>query len=270
MRYKKYLSILCLVIISLYTGGEKQTALATEQIFRVGYASEWAPISLGKDEKVTGILPDLIEEIVVKRMGIPVSHQGLPWARAQQALKDGIIDAIITTPTKRRLHYSLRSKSTILNVPFKGFVLTGSDAHRKLLENKSISDLKKFRFCDVLGNGWAKAFYKNRNIDYEVTSSLDSCLKMMMVDRVDIIIHASPVTQMFVKSMKFSNRITMLPKTYPESPDFPLLLSKKSLFGSEFLDKFDVTILELKKTGEFDQIVAEITEKNLSKPVFNQ
>lgn len=269
MHYRKHLGIVCLAIISLYTEGEKHTALAAEPMFRVGYASEWAPISFGKDEKVTGILPDLIEEIVVKRMGIPVSHQGLPWARAQEALKDGIIDGIITTPTKKRLHYSLRSKSNILNVPFKGFALTGSDAHRNLQENKNISDLKKFRFCDVLGYSWAKAFYKDRNIDYEVTSSLDNCLRMMMVDRVDIIIHASPVAQMFVKNMKLGSRITMLPKTYPESPNFPLLLSKKSLFGSEFLDKFDVTILELKKAGEFDRIVAEITEKNLSKPVFN-
>ena len=262
--------ILCLALIFLGVWKENQSALANERIFRVGYASEWAPISFGTGREVTGILPDLIEEIIVKHMGIPVSHQGFPWARAQEAVRHGVIDAIITTPTKKRLLYSLRSQSDILKVPFKAFVLTGSAAHQKLQEDRNIAELKNFRFCDVLGNGWARAFYENRHIAYEVTSSLDNCLKMMSLDRVDIIIHASPVAQMFVKNMKLSNTVSMLPKTYPESPNFPLLLSKKSNFGEEFLALFDETVQALKKTGEFDQIVATITEKNLLKPVFSQ
>ncbi len=254
-------SIIALTIISI---AGANFSYAEPPIFKVAYASEWAPISFGENDKVKGILPDLIEEIISKRMNIKVVHRGLPWARAQKAVENGVVDAFVTTATEQRLLYSMRSTTNILRVPFQAFTLKGSEVEIELTHGSSIANLGDYLYCDVLGNGWAKAFYNRRNIDYLVTSTLDNCLNMMVANRVDVIIHASPVAQMFIRKLAIDNKINMLPKIYPESPEFPLLLSKKSDFGSVFLQKFDAIVKDMKKSGEFAQLMKKITEQNLN------
>lgn len=253
-----------ITLSAIITTAGASFSYADSPVFKVAYASEWAPISFGENEKVKGILPDLIEEIIAKRMNIKVLHQGFPWARAQKAVENGLVDAFITTATEQRLLYSTRSKTNILKVPFQAFTLKGSVAESKLSNGHNVANLGDYLYCDVLGNGWAKAFYNKRNIDYLVTSTLDNCLNMMVANRVDVIIHASPVAQMFIKKLAIDNKINMLPKIYPESPEFPLLLSKKSDFGTVFLQKFDALIKEMKKSGEFATLMKEVTERNLN------
>ena len=225
-------------------------------IFKIVYAQSWAPISNGPAETVTGILPNLMDVIIQDRMGITVQRQGLPWARAQQAVKTGDADAFITTPTSTRLEFTRRSLGVVFPVRYQPIVRAGSEEEQILQDEEDITDrLSSKRYCDVLGNGWAKKFYADLQISYDETPTLDICLKHLIEGRTDIIIHATNVTKSFITKMGIANKVKILPVIMSSSPQFPLLLSKNSAFGQQFLKEFDEVLLKIKKEGLWENLV---------------
>lgn len=234
---------------------------------RIVYAADWAPISHGEGSDVRGILPDLMEAIIARRLGVPVIHSGQPWGRAQALIESGQADAFVTTPTEARLEYARRSEENVLLVPFQAFTTSDSTFYRELAAGAPLTSLKDARFCDVLGNGWAKAFYAKRKLDYLSVPTIENCLKLLSVKRSDVIVHAAPVTRLYIQHLDLAELVSQLPHIYPESPAFPLLISRKSSFGPRFLASFDRTIGELRASGEFDRMMSEIQQANLEASV---
>jgi polar amino acid transport system substrate-binding protein len=236
-----------------------------EPAISIVYANSWPPISVGDDDNVRGILPSLIEEIIYNRMGVKVKHLGQPWARAQRSVENGDVDAFIATATADRLEFSNRSKTEVLYIPFRAFIRDSSILETEFLSATHISRLTEFVFCDVLGNSWARNFYQEQKIDFVRTPAIENCLQMMALGRVDVIIHASPVVELGVKNLMLGNKIKMLPMEYPDSPHFPILLSKKSKFGADFLAQFDEVVSEMQSGPEFNTLVESITRESIKK-----
>lgn len=261
MRIVALLLLAFSTLIIMQANAQSEDAAPTMSLV---YSSTWAPMSVGDDEKVRGIIPDLLEEIIQNRMGIKVRHIGLPWARAQTFIEYGGADGFVTTPTEPRLKYSIQSKENALPIPFHAFVGKNSPTEIQLRAGTPLEKLQSARYCDVLGNGWATAFYKKRNIDYEIAQSLENCLKMLASNRIEVVVHAAPVTQFAITKLSLNDQITMMPHAYSESPDFPLLISKRSNFGQDFLDKFDAVLIEMKKNHELEILLERLTQKNLA------
>ncbi|MBE7635877.1 transporter substrate-binding domain-containing protein [Sneathiella sp. P13V-1] len=263
MYFVLFKNVLLILFAFVFLGARTVIAESNKEKIALVYANKWAPISAGDEEQVKGILPDLMHEILHIRMGLDISHLGRPWGRAQQDVESGIADGFITTPTSARKIYSNQSEQDVLYIPFQAFVRANSEAEVSLKEGKALDKLQNTTFCDVLGNNWAVEFYGARNIDYLTVPSIDICLKMLDKERADVIIHASPVTQLFIKKLKLTDRISMIPHVYKESPRFPLLISKKSNLDPEFLDHFDSTVSEMKDTGEYDRLLNNLIKRNL-------
>lgn len=224
--------------------------------FKIAYAESWAPISVGSADTVTGILPLLMESIIQQKMGIPVEHHGFPWARAQQAVKSGEVDAFITTPTAERLKFSRASQSIVFPLRFQPIVRSGSEEEFRFKSEIDITTtLKSKRYCDVLGNGWAKVFYRKKNMKYLVVPTLDICLKHLAQGQTDIIIHAEPVATSFIKKLRLEEQLKILPIVMDSSPKFPLLVSKESPFGQAFIDNFDETLTHMKNEGLWERLI---------------
>ncbi len=197
----------------------------TKETITLVYANKWAPISVGDGEEIQGILPDLMHEILHIRMGLNVSHLGRPWGRAQKDVESGFADGFRTTPTNARKADTNQSQQDVLYIPFQAFVRKNSVTEGDIKKGVPLNKLENTTFCDVLGNNWAIEFYKARDIDYLTVPSIDICLKMLNKGRADVIIHASPVTQLFIRKLKFTDSISMIPHIYEESPKFPFLIS---------------------------------------------
>ncbi|MCZ4280178.1 transporter substrate-binding domain-containing protein [Kiloniella laminariae] len=222
----------------------------------MAYAETWAPISSGQGPSVEGILPSIIDEVISRRMGIEVEHQGLPWARAQEMVRSGGVDAFITTPTMERMAFSSSSTGVVFTLRFQPVVRKGSEEERLLRTEEDLTRyLASRRYCDVLGNGWATRFYKDKALAYVVVPTIDICLKHLAEGKADIVVHATPVVQNFMNQLDLTDEIVILQLIMASSPDFPLLLSKKSSFGKGFLDKFDETLAEIKALGIWEVLV---------------
>ncbi|KLN59740.1 hypothetical protein WH96_15195 [Kiloniella spongiae] len=227
-----------------------------QRSFKIAYAESWAPISVGAADNVTGILPQLMESIIQERMGIPVEHHGFPWARAQQAVISGEVDAFITTPTAERLEFSHASQSVVFPLRFQPIVRKNSEEEFGFKSEIDITTtLKSKRYCDVLGNGWAKVFYRKKKLKYLVVPTLDVCLKHLAQGQIDIIIHAEPVATSFIEKLHLKKELKVLPIIMDSSPEFPLLVSKKSPFGQAFIDSFDQTLVHIKNEGLWERLI---------------
>ncbi len=242
----------CLLFFSFSSRADEKE----RQPFKIAYAESWAPISVDSANTVTGILPELMDIVIDKTMGIPVKHQGFPWARAQEAVRSGEVDAFITTPTPERLKFTRASKNVVFTLNFQPIVRINSDEEHLLKSEKDIyTILKSKKYCDVLGNGWAENFYKAKNLKYLVVPTLDICLKHLAQGQIDIIIHAAPVSLSFIQKLGMGKQLTVLPIVISSSPAFPLLVSNESSFGQDFLNEFDHTVSNMKQRGMWDELL---------------
>lgn len=203
------------------------------------YADNWDPVSYHKGKRAKGLLPEKMEKILSQAMGMQVTHTPVPWARAQNMIKHGTADAFITTPTPERLTFATKSRSIVFVLPFVAAVKKYSDAYDKLKNPDDLSALADSVFCDVLGNGWADYFYKDKLVTLHTAPTIKECLKLLNAGRVDAIIHAAPVLNKYVKELSLSDEIEVRTQSSQKSPQFPLLISKKSHLGQDFLDQFD-------------------------------
>jgi polar amino acid transport system substrate-binding protein len=232
--------------------------------FTIAYASQWSPISYGVGGEVDGILPRLMDEIFSGIEGFELTHNGLPWERAQKMFFGGGVDGMVTTATKKRMQHAEKSSEAALEIPFHPIIRRNSELKDKLLADKSLQDLRGYRYCDVLGNGWAEEFYKKRDIEFSIAPTIDHCLLQLQLNRVDIVIHAKPVLEIFKKKLGLDEELELVDLKYDESPKFPLLVSNSYSHQDEITRQFDQTVMQLKESGRYDAIMNKLiaSEKN--------
>jgi len=244
------------IYLGLPTGG-----VASETPFKIVYASAWPPYSEGTNRDVQGILPSLMEDLISKRMGVPVEHIGVPWARAQDMVKKGLVDAFVTTPTPERLAYAISSNEYVYSVEFNPVVKIGSKIHARMTEDVNIPvEIANYRFCDVLGNNWAKHYYNKYNINYFIAKDAEVCVKMINAGRLDIFIHPANVAKRAIEKLNLMTSFEIY-GAVAESPKFTLLLSKKSHFGATFLKNFDDALHAEKAKGAYKQLLSLYRKK---------
>lgn len=244
---------LCLFVSFVFLGvsAHAENPLRDQKI-SIAYADNWAPISQGEYPPAQGLLPARMEVILSQHLKMKVSHIPMPWGRAQNMVEMGNVDAFVTTSTPKRLEYAYASNSKVFFLPFVAAVKKSTIAAENLKDPDDLSAFPQRTFCDVLGNGWADYFYKDKPVRLFIVPTIMECLKLLDAERVDGIIHAAPVLQKYVQEMGLSHSIEVRSKPSKKSPNFSLLLSKKSPLGKAFLDQFDQHFQE-KTSCEFNK-----------------
>ena len=190
-------------------------------------------------------------------MGRAVSHVGAPWKRAQKMVEAGRADAFVTVPTDVRLAYTDSSRNVVFTFEQRAFVKKGGAAEMALMEDPSLASIAKLRVCDILGNGWAIRFYAQHGIEFHAGKRLESCMKQIAGNRMDVIIHSTTAGMSEVNILGLEGAISMLPTVY-NGMSFTLMISKKSDIDDGFLDEFDSMIDGLKDDAVFDSIIEEV------------
>lgn len=226
-------------------------ALSAETM-KIVYFNDFAPYSWEEDNQMKGILIDILNEVLQKEMGINLSHQGYPWARAQRMVESGQADAFATVPTPVRREYTEISNEPVLVADFTLFVKTGNPRIPEFQQNiKAISDLKGIKLGDYIGNGWAEQNLKGMDVDWS-SSALDETLKKLARGRFDIYVGTRQVTFYNVKKLGLNDEITEIYNVM-DSVSWNLCIGKKSTFVGQ-LPKFDETVKRVREQGKFEAI----------------
>lgn len=224
---------------------------------RMSYNSDWPPYSSGVGETVKGILPDLMTEIVGKRMGMKVRHLGYPWKRVQRAVELGSLDAMVTVPTDARLNYARSSRQVVYTVEMRPVVVRGSGAEQQIGDAPVPATLRRLRVCDIIGNGWGKRFAAEHELAPVMATKAASCLRMVARGRADVTVQATAVANKEIAVEALQDRLSVLSVPLG-SMKFTLLLSRRSSLGEEFMEQFDDTVQGMIADGSYQALIERL------------
>ncbi len=221
-----------------------------QNTMRLVYFENFPPFSWREDDQMQGILIDVVNEAIQVRMGIPVSHEGYPWARAQKMVRNGEADGFATVPTPERREYAVISHEPVVVAAFTPFVNRDNPKLEALKEVATISDLRPFSIGHYTGSGWAGNNLANMEVDYAPT--LDVTLMKLARGRFDVFVDVSQVVRYRVMQLGLSDRIVELPNIL-DSDTFNLCIGKDSPFVV-LLGQFDETMREMRDDGTLNEI----------------
>lgn len=247
-----------LLLLGIFSGLEAYAADAQSfaQPMRIAYNEDWNPYSYkGDDGAARGILVDVLEEALVRRMGLKVEHYGYPWNRVQLHVQQGTQDAFITVPTEERLAYSVSSSETAFVVEMRAFVASASPHYSALLKVRKISEFAQFRVCDIYGNGWAKRLYESNGIDVTWFRNNQIAMEQIQHGNCDLSMGATEVGLKIIRDLDMGEQLTVLPKIF-DSMVFTLMINKDSPYVA-ILPEFDRTIRAMRKSGAIERIIQD-------------
>jgi len=183
-------------------------------------------------------------------MGIPVSHKGYPWARAQKMVRNGKADAFITIPTPERKEYTEVSNEPVITTKVTLFTNIYHDRMEELKNIKVISDLNPFSLVDYIGNGWAHENLAGFNVDW--SPHMDNVLYKLAQNRGTLFVQVSQVANYTIKKLGLENKIVEIP-TVLDSATFNLCIGHNSAFNN-IIAKFDEIMNDMRKDGKLQEI----------------
>lgn len=140
--------------------GEQMAFAAERPVIKWVYMADAAPINWQENGVAKGIEVEIVQQIC-DNLGITVIHKFYPWLRAQEMVKSGDADGMMTTPTPTRFEYAVFGKELAVPEYWNLFIKKGNtNIAEQIPLLKSIEDLKRFRLLDFLGNGWSEAYMK--------------------------------------------------------------------------------------------------------------
>jgi polar amino acid transport system substrate-binding protein len=214
------------------------------------YYDNYAPRSYSSEGKMVGIIIEIIDEAIKNRLGIAVTHEGYPWARAQEMVKRGYADAFVTVPTTERKEYTFVSKEPIFK--FETFIATRAN-HPQLDQLRTVTStqgLKNFKIVDYLGNGWAKNVLKDFKVYW--LPGYKAIFPFLVQGKADVII-LSKVGIHSISELGYQNEIIVLPQAVT-SIGFSLCINKTSKFKG-ILEVFDEEIRKMRQEGVITEII---------------
>lgn len=217
---------------------------------RVVYYNEYEPISWSASGAMRGVLVDIVDEAIVKRMGVTVVHQGYPWARAQDMVKRGEADAFLTVVTPERKEYTIASEEFVLSLDFTAYISANDPRRKDFLKVKTLADLKPYLIGNYIGNGWAKTRLAEHR--QYLVPRMSSVLNMLGAQRVDMFVDGAQVVRYNIHKLNLDDAIVELPPIF-ETAYFRLCVGKTSAFSSR-IAQFDEVIRAMRKDGTMDKI----------------
>jgi polar amino acid transport system substrate-binding protein len=246
-RKQRIIKILMFVFITTFFS---TPAAFSESTLKLVYFEDYAPFSWKKNNQMYGILIDVLNEALQKRIGVSLKHEGYPWKRAQIMVRRNIADAFATVPTPERKEYTLISNEPVVLATFTMFINKNDSKIEQYKKIKTIDDLKPYKLGQYIGSGWANKKLADMKVMW--TSKLSSVLTMLVHHRFDIFIDTSQVIRYTIKTMGYQNQIIELPAILDSAP-FKLCIGKKSPYVKILL-KFDEAINGMREDGSLQAI----------------
>ncbi len=221
---------------------------------RIAYFEDFPPFSWrNRNRQMEGVFIDVLNEVLGRRMNIPVLHEGFPWARAQQMVRDGLADAFCTVPTEERRSYTQPASEPVVTATFTMFAPRHGGALERLKEVNRLADLKPFLIGHYLGSGWAHQKLQGMRVDW--APDLDLALQKLARGRDDVLIDVAEVLRSRVRQLGLDTELAELPQVLDSQP-FSLCIRKGSPYEAVLPD--------------FDRIMRQAREDGIVKEVYRK
>ena len=228
------------------------TTASSEEVMKFGFTEAWKPFNWQENGQYRGILVDIANEAIQKRIGISVLCYIYPWKRAQHLVRKGSLDALMTNDPLRK-EWAEHSQEPLMELEWRIYSRVSNPKLEQIKKAKSLEDLRPFQFIDYIGNGWAKANLVDANFNIHLVSKPPKVFALLAKGRGDLNIIPVIIGKYYIKELGLQDQIAELPFVIPAIP-FHLVVGKKSPF-TKILPAFDETIRQMKKDGSLQAII---------------
>ncbi len=222
-------------------------------------AVEWPPFffknpKIQNKDKLDGLYIDLMGEIFGKRLNLPFQVKQLPWKRAQQQIKYGNADLMITVPTAERLQFSEVSDRPLLKLYMHVYTYKNNPRLNEIKKIKTPSDIQKLGLVPVtyLGNGWHKNNIDPYGVKTQYIRQDEGTIKYLTDKRADILIETNFFINYRAKQIGLESEIEDTGIKFGPI-DYHLFMSKKSKHLKR-MPLVNITINELHEQGKIEQV----------------
>lgn len=223
---------------------------AAERSFRIAYHEDFAPFSQRDEDRMTGVFVNVMDELLVKRLGLMIKHEGFPWARAQQRVKEGLADAFVTVATDERRTFTMPTQEWITQGRLVMFVRADAPERARLAQIRNIAELKGYNIGTYLGNSWVKSKFAGIEVDYVVNR--DSALKMLQAGRLQVVVDAANPTRVALRAAGMTGEIVELPPVLDVS-ETHLCIGKQSPL-LDHAKSIDAQLRRMKADGSLQRL----------------
>ncbi|WP_020406256.1 substrate-binding periplasmic protein [Hahella ganghwensis] len=228
----------------------------------IAFAENYPPFSWseGKHE-VKGILKDILHEVLEDRLGLSVSYDTYPWARGQQLVREGLVDAFFTIPNSDRLTYTEVSLWPLFASDYYMYTGKNNPNIPVLKEITTLAELKTHSYLThsyILGGGW-----HGENLgDVEnkwIEQDSKKILKLLEFNRADVYIEQRPLMHYQMKILGYKDEILEMPAQL-DTTKWHLCISKKSPY-TIILPMLNDLLGTLATSGELRKINQKIFDR---------
>lgn len=104
----------------------------------------------------TGLFVELMRA-VFDELGVPLRHEPYEWTQAQQLVRDGEADALITAMTPQRAEFLVSNQVPLAQLNWVVIVRGDHPNRDALLAKTQLADFVGYEVLDYAGNGWGQA-----------------------------------------------------------------------------------------------------------------
>ena len=198
----------------------------------INYDEGLAPLSYSKDGEIKGILVEVLDNILVGRLGLQVEHRGYPRRRVKLLVKSEKSDAFCLIPESHTKAYAWFTKSPVVISSPALFTGVNNPRGEEIGSISRINELRSFSQVDYLGSAWSRKTFPKDILDgIHWVGSLENALKMLAINRYDVYIGDEIVGRYTLVNMGLADDIFVrgvsmgqnglfhfgLRKTYPDS-----------------------------------------------------
>lgn len=223
------------------------------QSITLGYV-DFPPYEYEDSGTPSGVLVDIVD-MIFQKADIPVELQYLPFKRAYQSTKDGVIDGIFNFyKTEERQEHFDYSEPIIKN-PLVIFVRKDSN-----IEFNKLEDLKGLNVGTMHGYSYGTDFDENTSFFKDKAISHISNFKKLTLGRID----AYPCDKLVGLHVAIENNFMSELKMLP----IPIKLMEGHIGFTkgkhqDTIDRLNKVILEMHQSGEIKKMIDQYIDKNL-------
>ncbi|MGD9364393.1 MAG: transporter substrate-binding domain-containing protein [Desulfobacteraceae bacterium] len=188
---------------------------------------------------------------IMADLGHSISIEVLPWTRAVKMVKYGRADAIFTIFKNPERELFLDYSGEIL-IPQMVAFYARKDS--QIAYGGNLEELKRFKIGVVSTISYGQKFDRSRPmLKVESTATLEQNFSKMMLGRIDLVISNVYSAEIVIDKLNIADRIKRLHPSVESVPSYIAFSKMKKL--TPLLNDFDRKLIELKKSGVYDEII---------------
>lgn len=207
--------------------------------------------------RIKGLYPDILDDILTRRMGLKWTGTLVPWKRAQQEVQTGTADIFITVSSEERKTYAIPSSRPVFEEYLHVYTYKDHPKIREIRKIKTADDIRRLGLIPVtnIGNNWHQENIDSHGIKTRYVPAEESLAKFLAARRADIMIETPLTMDPKIDSLGLAQQVEKTPARFgPIS--FYLLVGKKSLLSSS-MRTLDQAVEQFIRDGTRERLAAK-------------